>query len=312
MLGSFPSPYPDELLYSVVARYHIRSGNKSFRQTHQELFETTELQPDKIILPNNLNFLASQLPVGSKLTVESLIKKNTLYPFFRTFLTPIEIYSFKNLLREKSSTSISQAAKISDKERNTVLKFCSKCQQQDEQKYGEAYWHRLHQIPGMLVCLKHHNPLSHSQVLLNNEKIHYYATSQVALEADKDGDAYSEEFIEKSLLIAQENYWLSRNYIDFRGMTWLRNTYKSLLIERGFITKYSRTRFQYHEQQLTDAFLEFYGEQFLQAIQPKIVEKLGKYLEYHLFSCDITQTIDRITHILIINFLYGSIRNIFC
>ena len=40
MLGSFPTPYPDELLYSVVARYHVRSGNKSFRQTHEELFET--------------------------------------------------------------------------------------------------------------------------------------------------------------------------------------------------------------------------------------------------------------------------------
>ena len=90
MLGSFPTPYPDELLYSIVARYHIRSGNKTFRQTHEELFETVELQPDKIVLPNNLNFLVSQLPQGSQLTVESLIKRNTLYSFFRSFLTPIE------------------------------------------------------------------------------------------------------------------------------------------------------------------------------------------------------------------------------
>ena len=318
MLGHFPNPYPDELLYSVIARYHIRSGNESFRKTHQELFETAELQPNKIILPNNLHFLASQLPIYSQLTVESLIKKkvknlikkNTLYLFFRSFLTPIEVYAFKNLLREKSSMSISQAAKVSDKESNAFLKFCSKCQLEEEQKYGEAYWHRLHQIPGMLVCLKHHIPLSHSQVLLNSEKIHYYATSQVALEADNDIDVYSEEFIKKSLSIAQEIYWLSHNYIDFRGMTWLRNTYKSLLIERGFITKYSRTKFKYHEQQLTDAFLEFYGQEFLQAIQPTILEKLEKYLEYHLLSCDITQTIDRVTHILLINFLCGSIRNV--
>ena len=28
MLGYFPTPYPDELLYSVVGRYHIRSGIK--------------------------------------------------------------------------------------------------------------------------------------------------------------------------------------------------------------------------------------------------------------------------------------------
>ncbi len=309
MLGSFPNPYPDELLYSVVARYHVRSGNKTFRQTHEELFETIELQPDKIILPNNLNFLVSQLPEGSKLTVESLIKRNTLYPFFRTFLTPIEIYSFKNLLREKSSNSISQAAKISDKERNEVLKFCPKCRVEDEQKYGEAYWHRQHQIPGMLLCLKHQVALVDSQVLLENKQIHYYAASQVKLEVDTN--TYSEDLINKSFSLAQEIDWLSHNHVEFRGMTWLRNIYKSLLIERGFIIKYSRSKFKYHHQQFADAFLEFYGEDLLGAIQPKILEKLEKYLEYYLLSCDITQTIDRITHTLIIKFLCGSIRDIF-
>lgn len=74
MLGFFPTPYPDELLYSVVARYHLRSGNKSFQKTHEELFETTELQQNKIILPNNLNFLVSQLPQSSKLTAHGVTR----------------------------------------------------------------------------------------------------------------------------------------------------------------------------------------------------------------------------------------------
>ncbi len=310
MLGFFPTPYPDELLYSIVARYPIRSGNKSFRQTHEELFETTDLQPDKIVLPNNLNFLISQLPKGSQLIIERLIKRNTLYPFFRNFLTPLEIYSFKNLLRTKSSTSISQLAKISGKERNRVLKFCPQCCVEDEQKYGEAYWHRQHQIPGTLVCLKHQVPLVDSQVSLENRQIHYYSASQVDLSEIGNNDC-SEEFIQKALYIGQEIDWLSHNYIEFRGMTWLRNKYKSLLIEKGFITKYSRTRYKYHEQHLTDAFFEFYGEQFIQEIHHKIVENLENYLEYHLFSCDINQTIDRVTHILLIIFLCGSIRNVF-
>ncbi|GAB4525433.1 MAG: hypothetical protein Tsb0014_04740 [Pleurocapsa sp.] len=310
MLGSFPTPYPDELLYSVVARYHIRSGNKSFRQTHEELFETVDLQPDKIVLPNNLNFLVKQLPQGSILTVESLIKRNTLYTFFRTFLTPIEIYSFKNLLREKSSTSISQAAKISDKERNQVLKFCPKCCVEDEQKYGEAYWHRQHQIPKMLLCLKHQVALIDSQVLLENKQIHYYAASQVNL-SGIDKDNCFEKFIQQALSISQEIDWLSHNYIEFQGMTWLRNKYKSLLIEKGFIIQYSRTKFKFHPELFAEAFVEFYGKDLVRVIQPQILEKLEAYLEYSLFSCDITQTIDRITHVLIIKFLCGSIRNIF-
>ena len=310
MLGFFPTPYPDELLYSVVARYHIRSGNKSFRQTHEELFETVELQPDKIVLPNNLNFLVSQFSQGSKLTVESLIKRNTLYPFFRSFLSPIEIYSFKDLLRSKSSTSISQAAKISDKERNQKLKFCPLCCAEDERRYGEAYWHRQHQIPGMSACLKHGVPLLESTILLENKQIHYYAASQVNLDEVNQAN-YSEDFEGEVLSIAQELDWLSSNYVEFQGMTWLRNKYKSLLIEKGFVTKYSRTRFKYHQEQFTEAFVEFYGKEFLQSIQPQIWKKLEVYLEYSLFSCDIVQTIDRITHVLLIKFLCGSIRNIF-
>ncbi len=310
MLGFFPTPYPDELLYSLVARYHIRSGNKSFRQTHQELFETVELQPDKIILPNNLNFLVSQLPQSSQLNIERLIKQNILYPFFRSFLTPVEIYSFKNLLREKSSISIPQVAKISRRERNQVLKFCPKCHLEDEQKYGEAYWHRQHQMPGTLICLKHQTPLCDSDVLLENKQIHYYAASQIDLNI-AERNTYSAELIKKALSLSQEIDWLSHNYIEFKGMTWLREEYKSLLIERGFVTKYSRSKFQYHEQKLTEAFLKFYGEEFIRAVQPVVLEKPESYLEYYLFSCDITQTIDRITHVLIINFLWGSINNIF-
>ena len=161
----------------------------------------------------------------------------------------------------------------------------------------------------MLVCLKHQRALSYSQVSLNNSKIYYYSLSQLELKINKDN--YSEKLINKSVTLAQDIDWLSHNYIDFRGMTWLRNRYKSLLIERGFITKYSYSKFKYHEQKLTDAFLEFYGEEFLQAIQPVIVNKLETYLEYCLLSCDITQKIDRITHVLIIKFLCGSIRDIF-
>ena len=310
MLGSFPIPYPDELLYSLVARYHVRSGNKGFRQTHEELFETVELQPDKIVLPNNLKFFVSQLPQGSLLTVESLIKKNTLYPFFRSFLTPIEIYSFKDLLRAKSNISISQVAKISDKERNQVLKFCPNCLAEDEQKYGEAYWHRQHQIPGMLICLEHGTVLSDSEILLDNKQIHYFAASQVSLSETRE-ILHNDKFRQLALSINQEIDYLSRNYIEFKGMTWLRNKYKSLLMEKGFITKYSRTKFKYHEEQFIEAFVDFYSKELLEAIQPQIWEKRNSYLEYSLFSCDITQTIDRITHVLLIKFLCNPIRNIF-
>ncbi|MDN9011440.1 TniQ family protein [Brevibacillus laterosporus] len=38
MLGYFPTPYPDELLYSVIARYHTHMGNLSFKSTQEQVF----------------------------------------------------------------------------------------------------------------------------------------------------------------------------------------------------------------------------------------------------------------------------------
>ena len=54
MLHWFPTPYPDELLYSVLARYHVRSGNTSRKMTTEELFgkRTIIAVWD---LPSNLN-----------------------------------------------------------------------------------------------------------------------------------------------------------------------------------------------------------------------------------------------------------------
>ena len=38
MLSFFPFPYPDELWYSVIARYHTHSGALSWQATMAALF----------------------------------------------------------------------------------------------------------------------------------------------------------------------------------------------------------------------------------------------------------------------------------
>lgn len=45
MLHYFPTPYPDELWYSVLCRYHVRSGNRESATTFRELFEIGTMQP---------------------------------------------------------------------------------------------------------------------------------------------------------------------------------------------------------------------------------------------------------------------------
>ena len=38
MISFFPSPYPDELWYSVICRYHVHSGNYCAKHTMRQLY----------------------------------------------------------------------------------------------------------------------------------------------------------------------------------------------------------------------------------------------------------------------------------
>ncbi len=112
MLSFFPQLYPDELLYSALARYHIRSGNKSFRQTDLELFGYSSQQVCKITLTNHLIYLVKNLSFLCGQTVENFLQNHTLYPFYTTFLTPQEAWLLKESMRKKFSGSILEIAKV--------------------------------------------------------------------------------------------------------------------------------------------------------------------------------------------------------
>jgi hypothetical protein len=54
------------------------------------------------------------------------------------------------------------------------LKWCSLCAEQDETKYGTAYWHRAHQLHQVVVCHRHSVPLiraSSSTTLKDRHKL---------------------------------------------------------------------------------------------------------------------------------------------
>ena len=48
MLGLFPKPYPDELIYSVLARYFVRSGYNKYVFAAEDLF-SKKTKKDKVI-----------------------------------------------------------------------------------------------------------------------------------------------------------------------------------------------------------------------------------------------------------------------
>ncbi|MCY7320234.1 MAG: TniQ family protein [Phormidesmis sp. CAN_BIN36] len=91
MLSFFPQPYPDESLYSVLARYHTRSGNTGLKLTMQELFDSNHAIATAD-LPCNLDALVGKLSLISKITVEDIVKQMLFTQFTIKGETEFEQY----------------------------------------------------------------------------------------------------------------------------------------------------------------------------------------------------------------------------
>src|SRR2546421_7350130 len=72
-LGFFPTPYPNELLYSVCARYGALVQYPSTEAINVELFGRRGVAAI-IDLPSHLGYLTSQFPSGHQLPVSRLVK----------------------------------------------------------------------------------------------------------------------------------------------------------------------------------------------------------------------------------------------
>ena len=313
MLRIFPSPYPDELLYSIFARHHIRSGNKLFKRTIEDLLGYVPHQLYGLALPSNLSFFVKNLGLFSKQTSESLIVNHTLYPFYKSFLTQPEAFLLKDLMKKKAGKPIFQIARIAVTEKNEnrqSLRFCDQCFEEDLQQYGEAYWHRMHQIPGVLVCLTH-GTILRSLVLTQEGYLNCYAADLESCSIEPDEAPCREDTLQQLLTIAEDIVWLSNSDFSFKGLQWLRSRYQHYLVEKEFGKTLPSKTFKFDGQKFVDAVFSFYGSEYWSVLKPGLDAHAEQSFTHCLLACDIMPTMDRVTHISLIRFLSNSLQDFF-
>lgn len=314
MLSYFPTPYPDELFYSTITRYHIRSGNLSFNQTLLELLGYSPEQFFNLDLPNNLEYLVKHLPAASMYCSEVFIEEHTLYPFYRSFLKDSEAWVLKKRMQKKRGNSIFAIAKVPLPGRDSsgsFLRYCPACLQQDLKRYGEPYWHRMHQVPGMLICTDHHVMLRESAIPVQEGYLNCHAADLKNCSIEIDSRTYSDNTVRNLLAIAQEIDWLMKSQFSFQGLQWLRNQYQHYLVEQGFLDIFPVKTFKFCKERFVEKLLSFYGEDYLNLVKPGFVNKAAQYSYRCLLACDVEPAIDRVTHILLIKFLVNSLKDFF-
>lgn len=153
---SLPSPYPDELIVSILGRAVIHNGLAPKRLLSR-LVGVTGRSNYPVFLPTNLPQIADQTRVDAK----TLLWRHTVFPYIVAFMPASEVARYEQKVlwgcpAEKGSTaSLVKSVTHGLPE----FRFCSHCAEEDLSTHGESYWHRSHCLPGVHICVIHGMPL---------------------------------------------------------------------------------------------------------------------------------------------------------
>ncbi len=153
---NFPVPYPDELLYSTVARAGVHYGITSPKQLLDEVFGDRKVVAT-VDLPSHVDNISQKYPSILDLTPETLIYNHTLFPLYAPFI-PEErrIKAFEAMVRRaKGSVHLTLGITTSLVRRSKHFRICPGCLEEQLAKYGEYYWTRQWQVTGARYCIKH-------------------------------------------------------------------------------------------------------------------------------------------------------------
>jgi hypothetical protein len=265
MVGYFPSPYPDELLYSLCARFSTRVAYSGAKSTLQEIFGATTASA-VIDLPNRLGYLATALPAGTSLTLDSLILRHTLFPFFSAFIQPERVRQLRKSMAISCGTATHMRSGVMASRISTpgYLRFCPKCKLEDEKYFGETYWHRLHQLPGVEICSSHQAFLQNSSVGLRASRKHLQFTS--AEQATRAMEVRHVDIVNRDhralLRLSRDAAWLLEQHSVGTAPSALYSRYLRLLIDQGLATYTGSI----HVGKLLDEFKRFYSRALLKLL----------------------------------------------
>ena len=171
---NFPVPYPDELLYSTVARAGVHFGITSPKQLLDEVFNDRKVVATAD-LPSHIEAIAQQYPISLGLTAETLAYKHTLFPLYAPFIP--ESRRLRNLdsmiRRTKGAVHLALGVVTSRIRQRHHFHLCPECLEEQLSKYGEYYWARQWQVAGCKYCLKHAE-LCSTQYELHNYHRHTF------------------------------------------------------------------------------------------------------------------------------------------
>lgn len=306
-LKFFPAPYPDECYYSIFCRYFARSGSTSNKRTIFELFGEAQSLAAFVFLPRRLELVDIWLGADSPVKREKLALDNSCYAYFSTAFTR-QLFEGMERKIKTGEPDRSLERRIIQKCRRSHwperLRYCPDCVREDVERYGETYWHRMPQLPGVEYCLRHGNPIQDSEVTFRQITMAFCPASHALQGLTLQEDAGKKKYRQRYMAIARDTEWLLRNGLKLEGCRSIARKYKELFMEKG-LTTVQGVRYP---DRIKTAFTEYHGEGFLK----QLFQDKENYLYWLDFAFEsVSEHLRPLHHILLMEFLKETAQGFF-
>lgn len=297
-----PHPYPDELLYSVLARSRYYLAEGSPKRLSAILFgNRSQLAvPD---LPGNLEALRWLFGDKWRLSLKELAYKHTLFGYYTRFLGAADRASVLARMGGHDVRGLHAALGICASNVRVISRFrlCPDCVETDLALEGETYWRRTHQLPGVCLCSTHGTPLVETVVPFRPTGRHeFVAASASHLETATAMTALTAFETATALSVAKASAAL----LDEESFEAARHGYGERLADAGYGREHGA------RMRLRADFLAHYGEGFLSDIFRNGQEGVARWLD------EVRRTPRRgfqpLQHVLLEGFLLSREQNISC
>ena len=233
----------------------MRCGNSKARQTSLALWGN--IYGKKLFLPDGIERIAAQIPQAVDLTAERFINGNTIFPLLKPFLPQSKCEALYAAMRygDQNIYNLIGFTRVFTRQ-HPYLRYCGQCAERDTEMYGEPYWHRIHQLPGVFVCPDHGVATVESDVKVGELRTEYYPL----LYANRNhSHTYEVDIFAKLLDFARDAQWLLQHGNE-RGFSENTNIlYSDWLRVKGYHDNAGKTS----GKRLAQDVAGYYGQEFL-------------------------------------------------
>ncbi len=299
-----PPPFPDEILHSWLARLARLNALGASRNALQVLFGTRNVIPS-VDLPTHLNALHQRLGTFSPFSsARHIVEASTVYPYHRPFLAPPRDEAAVSVLLHCKGPGLKTAiGRVANRfGAHPPLRYCPECVVADTHHHGAPYGHRIHQLPGVACCTIHDRvllefaPHAATPDRQGLQALHCHFLRQTC-EPRGRGTLQQQRFARLSTDLLRTG--LPAVEPDVRE-AWYRNA----LQEAGFCAANGRiafARLAHTLRQRHDDFRDFEHRERLLSTPRNPLAWL------HSLVCRPSRAVHPICHLLLIDWLYGSI-----